>query len=54
MTQHIILANAKLVLPNEILTGSLAIKEGIITAIDQGATVPKGAINWVGDYVHWV
>ena len=51
MTQDIILANAKLVLPDQILTGSLAIKDGIITAIDQGATVPKGAINCVGDYV---
>lgn len=44
-----ILANATLVLPNEVISGSLAIKDGVITAIAQGNAVPANAIDCEGD-----
>ena len=46
-----ILANATLVLPTEVITGSLRIAAGKITAIDQGQAVPYGAIDCGGDLV---
>ena len=46
-----ILANATLVLPFEVITGSLRIAAGQITAIDQGQAVPSGAIDCGGDLV---
>lgn len=44
-----ILANATLVLPNEVIHGALRIENGVITAIDQGATIPQGAVDCTGD-----
>ncbi|MDZ4309588.1 MAG: alpha-D-ribose 1-methylphosphonate 5-triphosphate diphosphatase [Cypionkella sp.] len=44
-----ILANATLVLPNEVIQGCLRIENGAITAIDQGITVPTGALDCNGD-----
>lgn len=46
-----ILANATLVLPTEVIQGSLQLTDGRITAIDQGTTVPAGAIDCQGDLV---
>eukprot|EP01036_Dinobryon_divergens_P007473 gene7473-9965_t len=46
-----ILANAKLVLPHEVITGSLRLSDGLITAIDTGAHVPAGAEDCGGDLV---
>mgnify|MGYP002134265799 CR=1 FL=1 len=46
-----ILANAKLVLHDEVIHGALRIENGHITAIDPGAAVPKGAIDCEGDLV---
>ena len=46
-----ILANAKLILPTEVVHGSLRIHAGVITAIDQGAGVPIGAIDCEGDFI---
>lgn len=46
-----VLANARLVLGDEVVTGSVAIDGGKISAIDQGAAVPAGAIDCAGDYV---
>lgn len=46
-----ILANARLVLPNEVVTGSICLSDGKITAIDHGCSVPKGAIDCEGDLV---
>lgn len=51
MTEELILANATLVLPDETVTGSLRIEGETITGMDQGATVPAGAIDCKGDYV---
>lgn len=43
------LANATLVLPNEVIHGSIRIEGGVITAIDQGSAVPGGALDCNGD-----
>lgn len=46
-----ILANATLVLPHEVVTGSLRLSQGRILAIDTGAQVPKGAEDCQGDLI---
>ena len=46
-----ILANATLVLPGEVIHGSVRISAGQITAIDQGSAIPAGAIDCDGDLV---
>ena len=47
----IILANARLVLSNEIIQGGIVIKGGIIAEIFTGINVPTGAIDLEGDYL---
>ncbi len=51
MTDETILANARLVLPEGEITGSLRMAGGEITDIAEGASVPAGAIDCGGDYV---
>lgn len=51
MTDAFTLANALLVLPGEIVRGSLRVEDGVIAAVDQGAAVPRGAIDCGGDFV---
>jgi alpha-D-ribose 1-methylphosphonate 5-triphosphate diphosphatase len=51
MMNDLILANATLVLPNETLTGSLVVKDGLIHDIATGKTVPQGAMDCQGDLV---
>ncbi len=46
-----ILANATLVLPDEVLHGSLQLKDGRIAAIDSGSRVPPGALDCDGDLI---
>jgi alpha-D-ribose 1-methylphosphonate 5-triphosphate diphosphatase len=46
-----ILANATLVLPHDVIHGSLRIENGHITAITQGKSVPAGATDCDGDLV---
>jgi alpha-D-ribose 1-methylphosphonate 5-triphosphate diphosphatase len=46
-----ILANATLVLPDQVITGALRIANGIIVGIDQGHAVPVGAIDCAKDMV---
>ncbi len=46
-----ILSNARLVLPDEVITGSLRLSDGQIVDIAQGNTIPAGAINCNGDLV---
>ncbi len=48
---ELILANATLVLPNETLRGAVTVRDGAITAIDQGGAVPAGAVDCGGDFV---
>ncbi|KIC37869.1 alpha-D-ribose 1-methylphosphonate 5-triphosphate diphosphatase [Leisingera sp. ANG-M7] len=51
MTEEMILANAALVLPGEIRTGSVKVTRGVIADISGGASVPAGAIDCQGDFV---
>ena len=44
-----ILANATLVLPHEVIHGSIRIEGGAITAIDQGTAIPQGSLDCRGD-----
>lgn len=44
-----ILANAMLVLPNEVIHGAIRVQDGQIAAIDAGGSVPQGAIDCEGD-----
>ena len=46
-----ILANATLVLPDEMITGSVVIRDGEIAQIEPGAGVQSGAIDCDGDLV---
>ena len=45
------LANARLVLQDEIVPGSLVIRDGLIAEINQGTTVSPGALDLGGDYL---
>lgn len=51
MTEQTILANARLILKDEIIIGSLRLEDGVIAGIDTGNAVPKGAIDFEGDYI---
>ncbi|MFT5651935.1 MAG: alpha-D-ribose 1-methylphosphonate 5-triphosphate diphosphatase [Pseudorhodobacter sp.] len=46
-----VLANAMLVLPNEVIEGAICVEGGKIIALDQGNTVPTGAIDCEGDLI---
>lgn len=51
MTEEIILANALLVLQDEVLHGAITLRDGKIAEIESGAGVPKGAVDCGGDYL---
>ncbi|ETX16037.1 phosphonate metabolism protein PhnM [Roseivivax halodurans JCM 10272] len=51
MTDQLTLANARLVMPDDVVTGMLKISDGRIEAIDTGASVPPGAVDCGGDLV---
>lgn len=51
MSDDLCLANAQLVLPDQILTGSITIEQGVITEIAEGDAIPSGSLNCAGDFV---
>ena len=51
MTDQSIFANARLILADEVITGSLRIKDGVIADIAEGKGVPTGAVDMGGDYL---
>jgi alpha-D-ribose 1-methylphosphonate 5-triphosphate diphosphatase len=51
MTTDIVFANAQLILPDEVINGSLVVRDGHIVDIDHGGAVPTGAIDCAGDYL---
>jgi len=51
MSGDLCLANAQLVLADQVLHGSITIEEGIITDINEGDVVSNGALDCQGDYV---
>jgi alpha-D-ribose 1-methylphosphonate 5-triphosphate diphosphatase len=51
MARETILANATLVLPDEILRGQVRLVDGLIADIAEGSTLPPGAEDCAGDLV---
>ncbi|APX10301.1 alpha-D-ribose 1-methylphosphonate 5-triphosphate diphosphatase [Tateyamaria omphalii] len=51
MTQDTILANARLVLPDEVITGHVVLRDGLIAEIGTGAAVPADALDCEGDFI---
>ncbi len=51
MVETTILANARLVLETETVTGHVVLKDGLIAEIGQGTAVPKGALDCDGDWL---
>lgn len=51
MSEQIVLANAKMVLGREVVQGSVVFQDGNIAQIDQGGSVPTGAIDCGGDFL---
>lgn len=46
-----ILTNAQIVLPDQVIGGSLVMRDGLIAAIDEGASAAAGAIDLEGDHL---
>ncbi len=51
MTSQTCLANARLVLPDRVMTGWVLLADGKIAEIGEGTHVPRGAIDLDGDYL---
>lgn len=51
MSGTMIFKNAVMVLPDQVIKGSLATQNGFITGVDSGATVASNAIDLDGDYL---
>ncbi|MDF1729283.1 MAG: alpha-D-ribose 1-methylphosphonate 5-triphosphate diphosphatase, partial [Sulfitobacter sp.] len=51
VAQPLCLANARLVLPDRVVTGALQVEEGLITKISEGDHVAAHAIDCQGDYL---
>jgi alpha-D-ribose 1-methylphosphonate 5-triphosphate diphosphatase len=47
----VVLRNARMVLPDEVVSGALSVLDGRIVAIDDGGTAVAGAIDLGGDYL---
>ena len=47
----VVLANARLILGDEVILGGVVVKDGIIAEIFSGANVPAGAIDCEGDFL---
>jgi len=47
-TTDLVLANARLVLPDAVVTGSVRVQDGVIAAVDSGRGVPPGALDCAG------
>ncbi|SMR82113.1 alpha-D-ribose 1-methylphosphonate 5-triphosphate diphosphatase [Aliiroseovarius halocynthiae] len=51
MSGDLCLANAQLVLTDQVVTGAVTIEQGVITEIAEGGDVPVGAVDCAGDFV---
>lgn len=51
MTRELTLANARLVLPGEVVTGSVVLRDGVIADMAEGTGVPSGAVDCEGDLI---
>lgn len=46
-----VIANALLVLPDQVARGGLVVENGVITEIIEGNHIAAGAVDWQGDYL---
>lgn len=46
-----VIANALLVLPDQVLTGGIVVENGLIAEIFEGDHLPAGASDWQGDFL---
>ena len=51
MTKDTILANAKIILPDAVIPGSVVLRDGVIADIAEGTAVPQGAVDCAGRYL---
>ena len=51
MSEETVLANARLILPGEVVQGSVILRDGVIAEIGTGSAVPAGAVDCEGDYL---
>jgi alpha-D-ribose 1-methylphosphonate 5-triphosphate diphosphatase len=51
MTSPTILTNAQIILPNEVVLGTVVLKEGVVTDISSGAAIHADAIDCNGDFL---
>ncbi len=51
MSGDLCLANAQLVLPDQVVAGAITIERGVISAIAEGDHVPTGAVDCAGDLI---
>lgn len=51
MTQSMVLTNARLILPDEVVTGTVQIKDGQISDLSPGTSQVAGALDMAGDYL---
>ncbi|MEO9778668.1 MAG: alpha-D-ribose 1-methylphosphonate 5-triphosphate diphosphatase [Sedimentitalea sp.] len=51
MSEDLCLANARIVLTDKVVTGSITVKNGNIADIAEGDAVPDGAVNCRGDFI---
>jgi len=51
MTADLILSNARVVLADEVLLGSVRVSDGLIASIDPGGTAVPAALDFGGDYL---
>lgn len=51
MTEPVTFANAQLVLSGDVIRGMIRVEDGVITDVQPGNTVPKGAVDCDGDYI---
>ena len=47
----LVIKNARLVLPQEVVLGSVQVKNGLITAVDSGGAWGETGMDWQGDYL---
>jgi alpha-D-ribose 1-methylphosphonate 5-triphosphate diphosphatase len=51
MNTELILANARIVLPDEVVSGTVVVRDGVIAAVDGGGTAVAAAIDLAGDWL---
>ena len=51
LTENACLANARVVLEDRVVTGSVTVSQGAITSIEETGRVPAGAIDLAGDFL---